>query len=128
MNVEDSPEDVPRTMPDPTPNGTLVPVNPQKLTPAGKRSVRNIAFVWLISLVFIGGAFKLYGVTTRSGSTCQAKQFAYDEIVVGWKIDALPMPTAGFTGETLRSRQLANSVRADRLREKIKKAGSKPSC
>lgn len=109
-----------------------VPIDPEVLTPAGQRAVRDITrrftTVFIVFGLFVAGAFAFYVSNTQSSSKCYAKQYAWDEFTFNNKQQSKQLTLDGFTGQVLLARQLANASRKANFDAEKKQLGNRPSC
>lgn len=109
-----------------------VPIDPEVLTPAGQRAVRDITrrftIVFLVFGLFVAGAFTFYVNNTQSSGKCFAKQYAWDEFTFNNKQQSKQLTLDGFTGQVLLARQLANASRKSNFDAEKKQLGDRPSC
>lgn len=131
----DTAEGVPQTMPPPQPNGDLVPINPEKLTPASTRALHKIdnrflrgriAYVILFVAMFL--ALGVVSRTSTSHAVCIAKRTVWDQDRKAYTIQTKPIITAGFTDGVLESREQANRDRKANRVELYASQGLRPSC
>lgn len=112
----------------------LVKINPEKLTPASRRTLHGIMISYFILVIAVSIAFGVFAKQTahvaQVRAVCAASQVAWDETHLSdLKLtDPLPTDVPGLSPSSINGRKNFNEITLTRRIEIFQTLGPRPVC